>query len=138
MYYFKVISPERARVRAVRVEPGLDFPLFCRNCEDAPCMEACPEDAISRTSKGIVVVNNRRCTGCGNCVEACPYDAIHINPDTNKAIKCIQCGQCVKRCPVFAIWMTTEEGLKEKDKDGRLERLYKENWDDLYTKEMRE
>lgn len=132
MHYFKVIGPEWSRVRVMRIEPGLDFPLFCRNCEDAPCIEACPEDALTRTSKGVIIVNNRRCTGCGACVDACPYFAIHLNPDTGKAIKCIQCGECVSRCPVNAIEMITESELRERDKDGRLEQLYEQYGPILY------
>ncbi|MFW9910509.1 MAG: 4Fe-4S dicluster domain-containing protein [Candidatus Thorarchaeota archaeon] len=135
MYYFKVISPHRSRVRVQRVEPGLDFPLFCKNCEDAPCIQACPNDALSRTSKGIIIVNNGKCTTQGECVRACPYNAITINPDTGKAIKCIQCGQCVKRCPVNAIWTTTDEGLAAKDSDGRLAAIYETYHDVLYSKE---
>jgi len=94
MYYSKVIGPTRSRVRVVRLEPALDFPLFCRNCEDAPCIEACPEGALTRTSKGVVIVNKKKCNGTGACVAACPYNAIHIHPDTGKAIKCIQYHQC--------------------------------------------
>ncbi len=135
MHYFKVISPERSRVRAVRIEPGLDFTLFCRNCEDAPCIDACPEEALSRTSKGVVIVNNKKCTGCGSCVEACPYDAIRINPDTEKAIKCIQCNECIKRCPVDAIWMTTKKELEERDPDGKIMALHEEHSEELYSKE---
>ncbi len=135
MYYYKVISPERARVRVVRLEPALDFPLFCRNCEDAPCIAACPEGALSRTSKGIVIVNNRKCNGTGVCVEACPYNAIHIHPDTGKAIKCIQCGQCVDRCPADALFVTTEKDLAKRDKDGRMAALYEKHSKVLYPKE---
>jgi carbon-monoxide dehydrogenase iron sulfur subunit len=132
MYYFKVISPSRARVRVLRVEPGLDFPLFCRNCEDAPCISACPEGALSRTSKGIVIVNNAKCKGHAACVAACPYNAISINPDTGKAIKCIQCGQCVDRCPANAIWMTTEAELAERDSDKRMHSIYDQHHDEIY------
>jgi len=135
MHYFKVISPERSRARVVRVEPGLDFPLFCRNCGDAPCIAACPEDALVRTSKGIIVVNNRRCTGCGACVDACPYYAIRIHPDTGKAIKCIQCGECISRCPTEAIWMTTESELAERDPDGELRGLYERHSSEIYERE---
>ena len=135
MYYFKVISPTRSRVRVVRAEPGLDFPLFCRNCEDAPCIDACPSAALSRTSKGTVIVNNSKCDGTGECVEACPYDAIHINPDTGKAIKCIQCGQCVDRCPADALFMTTNEDLAKRDKEGRMMALYEEHRTELYGEE---
>lgn len=135
MYYFKVIGPERSRVRVLRIEPALDYPLFCRNCEDAPCITACPEGALSRTSKGTVIVNNAKCKGTGDCVIACPYYAIHINPDTGKAIKCIQCGQCVDRCPADALFMTSEEDLTKRDKDGRMKSLYERHKAELYNKE---
>ncbi len=135
MYYFKVISPTRARVRVMRIEPALDFPLFCRNCEDAPCIEACPEKALSRTSKGIVIVNNGKCNGTGECVKACPYYAIHINEDTGKAIKCIQCGQCVDRCPADALFITTNDDLASRDKEKRMMDLYEKHKEELYSKE---
>jgi Fe-S-cluster-containing hydrogenase component 2 len=135
MYYFKVIGPDRSRARVIRVEPGLDFPLFCRNCEDAPCISACPENALFRTSKGIVMVNNNKCVGHGECVQACPYYAIRINPDTGKAIKCIQCGECVERCPVDAIWMTTDEDLEARDGSGELHALYEAHKSEIYNRE---
>jgi Fe-S-cluster-containing hydrogenase component 2 len=135
MHYFKVIGPAWSRARVLRVEPGLDFPLFCRNCEDAPCIDSCPEEALSRTSKGVMIVNNKKCKGHGACIAACPYDAIQLNPDTQKAIKCIQCGRCVERCPVNAIWTTTDEELKEKDSDGRLAGHYERNKAEIYSKE---
>ncbi len=135
MHYFKVISPERARNRVVRIEPALDFPLFCRNCEDSPCVKACPEGALMRTSKGVVIVNNRKCVGYGECVKACPYFAIRIHPDTGKAFKCIQCGECVNRCPADAIWMTTEKELSERDEDGSMMDLYEQHREELYDKE---
>jgi Fe-S-cluster-containing hydrogenase component 2 len=135
MYYFKVISPARSRVRVMRIEPALDFPLFCRNCEDAPCIDACPEGALSRTSKGIVIVNNGKCNGTGACVMACPYKAIHINPDTGKAIKCIQCEQCVDRCPADALFMTTNNDLTKRDINGRMMSLYEKYENVLYSEE---
>jgi len=137
MYYSKVIGPTRSRVRVVRIEPALDFPLFCRNCEDAPCIVACPQGALSRTSKGIVIVNNKKCNGTGACVQACPYTAIHIHPDTGKAIKCIQCGQCVDRCPADAIFMTNDEDLARRDKDGRMMSHYEKHKEELYAEEVR-
>ncbi len=135
MHYFKVISPERARNRVVRIEPALDFPLFCRNCEDAPCITACPEEALMRTSKGVVIVNNRKCVGHGECVTACQYYAIRIHPDTGKAFKCIQCDECIKRCPADAIWMTTESELSKRDKDGSMMDLYEQHTKEIYDKE---
>jgi len=51
------------------------------------------------------VVDNDKCTGCGECVASCPLDAIvmkddkaQVNPDT-----CGDCGACVDVCPVGAL-----------------------------------
>jgi NADPH-dependent glutamate synthase beta subunit-like oxidoreductase len=44
-------------------------PLYCHHCEDAPCVKACPEDAITTDPKtGVVLHDNDKCTGC-NAVE---------------------------------------------------------------------
>jgi Fe-S-cluster-containing dehydrogenase component len=95
-------------------------------------MAACPNEAIFRTSKGVVMVNNKKCDGTGACIAACPYSAIHLNPDTGKAIKCIQCGECVERCPADAIRITTSSELKERDPDERILKLHDENQKELY------
>lgn len=39
----------------------------CRQCEDAPCANVCPNGAISR-DKGFVHVMQERCIGCKTCV----------------------------------------------------------------------
>ncbi|CDL37687.1 Fe-S-cluster-containing hydrogenase components 2 [Citrobacter freundii] len=38
---------------------------LCRQCEDAPCANVCPNGAISR-DKGFVHVMQERCIGCKN------------------------------------------------------------------------
>ncbi|EAX1661227.1 electron transport protein HydN, partial [Salmonella enterica] len=40
---------------------------LCRQCEDAPCANVCPNGAISR-DKGFVHVMQERCIGCKTCV----------------------------------------------------------------------
>ena len=47
----------------------------CRQCEDAPCANVCPNGAISR-DKGFVHVMQERCIGCKTCVVA--LSLIHI------------------------------------------------------------
>ena len=41
----------------------------CRQCEDAPCANVCPNGAISR-DQGFVHVMQERCIGCKTCVVA--------------------------------------------------------------------
>jgi MinD superfamily P-loop ATPase len=53
-----------------------------------------------------VVVDERRCRGCGACVRACPFDAMAIGPEGHAAVDpwlCESCGACVRACPADAI-----------------------------------
>lgn len=84
------------------------LPVVCMQCEDAPCLKACPTQSISRGDDGIVRINTNTCTGNGNCEEACPYGAVYVNPLTQAADKCDFCSHrldagmepaCVETCP---------------------------------------
>jgi Fe-S-cluster-containing dehydrogenase component/formate-dependent nitrite reductase membrane component NrfD len=84
----------------------------CNQCEDAPCVTACPTNAMYRRSDGIVDFDKRICIGCKACMAACPYDAIFINPEDHSAEKCNFCAHrleiglepaCVVVCPTGAI-----------------------------------
>ncbi len=79
------------------------FPETCRQCEDPWCGNACPVGAIVTDDRGIRVVDESVCVGCGACVEACPWHMPTINPETNKSSKCIACGACVEGCPSGAL-----------------------------------
>ncbi len=80
---------------------------FCRQCISPECMDACPENAIYVDQRtGARVVDPKKCTGVGECVDACQFDMIHINPETDIAVKCDLCGgdpQCAAWCPTGAI-----------------------------------
>jgi len=84
----------------------------CNQCEDAPCVAACPTSAMFRRPDGIVDFDKQACIGCKACMAACPYDAIFINPDDHSAEKCNLCAHrldmglepaCVVVCPTQAI-----------------------------------
>jgi Fe-S-cluster-containing dehydrogenase component len=66
----------------------------CRHCDDPPCADACPANAIRKRTDGIVILDKTQCTGCKICIEACPYDAIAF--DDQKAIAC-KCNLCHHR-----------------------------------------
>jgi len=68
----------------------------CRHCEDPPCADVCPEDAISTREDGIVVMDYEICTGCRVCIDACPYDAIAFDEAENVAQKCNLCYERVE------------------------------------------
>jgi Fe-S-cluster-containing dehydrogenase component/formate-dependent nitrite reductase membrane component NrfD len=84
----------------------------CNQCEDAPCVAACPTSAMYARPDGIVDFDKEACIGCKACMAACPYDAIFINPEDNSAEKCNLCAHridvglepaCVTVCPTQAI-----------------------------------
>jgi Fe-S-cluster-containing dehydrogenase component/Ni/Fe-hydrogenase subunit HybB-like protein len=84
----------------------------CNQCDDAPCVNACPTAAMYRRDDGIVDFDKRWCIGCKACIAACPYDAIFINPADHSAEKCNFCAHrldvglepaCVVVCPTQAI-----------------------------------
>ena len=82
------------------VDGKLEF-LFrvqvCQHCEDAPCVQACPEEAIKRRADGIVVLEQDKCMGCKLCVEECPYEAIAFDEERGVAQKCNLCVERVDR-----------------------------------------
>ena len=87
------------------------------------CARSCPFGAITMGPQGLPVIDEDRCTSCGNCVAACPKQIIRLLPlnqrvtvrcsshDKGAAVKkkctagCIGCGLCKKACPFDAIEM---------------------------------
>jgi Fe-S-cluster-containing dehydrogenase component len=67
----------------------------CVHCDDPPCQEACPEEAISKRGDGIVILDYDKCTGCQACIEACPYDVIDFDEQEGIAQKCNLCHERV-------------------------------------------
>ncbi|MGQ9857360.1 MAG: 4Fe-4S dicluster domain-containing protein [Thermodesulfobacteriota bacterium] len=52
-------------------------PRLCNQCDDPPCVAACPNKgkATWKDKDGVVMINYAQCIGCGRCVVACPYKA---------------------------------------------------------------
>ncbi|MEM5948623.1 RnfABCDGE type electron transport complex subunit B [Spirochaetia bacterium 38H-sp] len=106
-------------------------PMGCLHYGD--CEVACPFDAISMDSEtGLPVVDEEKCTGCGECVKACPRGLFELRPrgkrgrrvwvncrNTQKGaiarkncqVACIGCGKCVRTCDTVAKAITMENNL---------------------------
>lgn len=82
------------------IDGKLDFRYrvnVCRHCDDPPCADVCPDEAIGKRSDGIVVMDYERCTGCRSCMDACPYGAIAFDEQNEIARKCNLCHQRVDK-----------------------------------------
>ena len=123
----KAWNPIRSRIRVVRMTPLFNFALACRFCEDAKCVEACPEDALTQSEDtGILMVNDKKCMGCDWCVQACPHGGITLHTDTGKAIACDLCEgepNCVEFCPEDALDLVSTDEDAEKRFNTALETL---------------
>ena len=101
-------APSRSRIRILVDLMGTDYTAeYCRQCKKAPCVAACPEEAIRFDERlRAWLVDESLCTGCGQCIEACPFNAMHLNPTTGMATKCDLClgaTRCVEICPADAL-----------------------------------
>lgn len=86
--------------------------LRCNHCDQAPCVEICPVNALEKRPDAIVDLDRDLCIGCRACMQACPYDALYLNEDKGVAEKCHYCAHrtelglepaCVVVCPERAI-----------------------------------
>jgi Fe-S-cluster-containing hydrogenase component 2 len=82
--------------------------LACKQCNPAPCMAACPVEAISEDkTTGAKIIDESLCIGCEECTKACPLEPkrISFNREKNVAIKCDLCDgraegpACIQFCP---------------------------------------
>lgn len=126
-------DPSLSRIRVVRIEPITMTAIACRLCADAPCVIACPRDALSRSEKnGTIVVDTDKCDGCGWCVEACDFGAVVINPALKKAEICNLCEdqengpRCVEFCPKEALSLSSPEKLRQQARREVVAQLFQE------------
>ena len=101
-----------ARLRVdKRDTEGIDQPIVCDFCADAPCAAACPTAALTQRSDGALQLDVSRCEGCGLCAAACPHGALRMHPKTDHPLVCDLCGgepACVAACVTGAL------GLEER------------------------
>ncbi|MDX2224347.1 MAG: 4Fe-4S dicluster domain-containing protein [Rhodospirillaceae bacterium] len=57
------------------------MPVMCNHCDDAPCMKAAKNGAITKRPDGIVIIDPEKSNGQKAIVEACPYGAVYWNDE---------------------------------------------------------
>ena len=100
---------------------------LCRHCDEPPCVDACPDEAIIKREDGIVAMDYDLCTGCQSCIEVCPYDAIDFDDERGIAQKCNLCHHRVDRelipacadnvCPAHCIHFGGAKEIEKKVKN---------------------
>jgi Fe-S-cluster-containing hydrogenase component 2 len=111
----------------------------CLQTGCAKCQEACPNDAIltkeitvtplgefpakakvgDAVSGYVLVVDEEKCTNCGECYNVCPTGVIHEHPEREVAFKCDLCDgqpQCIAFCQnphVLAVDLRVDKADKE-------------------------
>ncbi len=81
------------------------------------CEVVCDFDAITMNAQGLPVVDESRCTACGDCVDACPKDLFSLVPESRRLwvacrsleagdeiledceVACTACGRCAMDAP---------------------------------------
>lgn len=137
--------PLLPRNQVVSVD-GVNLPMQCRQCEDAPCTFACPTNAC-RQADGQVEIVEQHCIGCKLCAMVCPFGAITVKAEAKPspaagmagravARKCDLCSSwraesgkadpaCVEACPTKAIKLVELEAYRDALRQARAAEIAK-------------
>jgi len=124
-----LFSPSLSRIHVVKEDKyGLDYPVYCRQCDECPPADACPVGALSKGDHGATVLDAEACTGCGICADVCTFDAVKLD-EASRPLICDLCGGdpvCVEKCPTNAL--TYEESGQVTDRPEGVFRELRERW----------
>lgn len=98
--------------------------ISCNECSDPACVKVCPTKAhFKRAEDGLVLIDPKKCIGCGASLAACPYGAPQLDREARKMRKCDTCLDrrekglnpvCVDACPQRALDFGPIDELRKK------------------------
>ena len=99
------------------------FRFTCRKCEDAPCINVCPSDALEKDETGVVVRHTNLCVSCKSCVTICPFGTMmtdffkhHRNKDIFYDLKDEKdMEKFINSCPSGTVTITDEDESPDKN-----------------------
>jgi Fe-S-cluster-containing dehydrogenase component len=107
-YYYHPANDGVTRLREIG-----QFMYICRKCEEAPCVNACPKEALEKQEDGTIKRYTMRCVSCKACSLACPFGTIPL--ETVPYIVS-QCDVCIDRSdtdgPLCAKTCSIEDAVK--------------------------
>jgi Fe-S-cluster-containing dehydrogenase component len=112
-YYYHPQNEGYIRCIALAVQEHV-----CRRCDEPPCVNACPQEALEKKPDGMLTRYAMRCTSCKTCTVACPFGVIAPEIVEYKNMMCDYCTvrssdaippRCVTTCPEQALqWQEGE------------------------------
>lgn len=103
--------------------------VSCNHCDDPACVKVCPTKAHAKHPElgGLVLIDPKKCIGCGMCMAACPYHAPVLDKKAGKMTKCDACVDriskgglpvCVEACTQRALDFGYVDELRAKYGEG--------------------
>jgi len=77
--WIEIMRSERGQAPMIDVAY---LPVMCQHCDEAPCMAAAENGAITKRDDGIVIIDPVKSKGQKQLVDACPYGAIWWNEES--------------------------------------------------------
>ncbi|MCM8822754.1 MAG: 4Fe-4S binding protein [Candidatus Omnitrophica bacterium] len=115
-----IFHPENNGITSLR--ELIAFFFVCRRCDDYPCVNACPNNALERKDS-IIKRSNFLCISCKSCALACPFGTIELDWLDYLTSMCDVCAGaridenerfiCVKSCPYGALRIVDHDQVVE-------------------------
>jgi Fe-S-cluster-containing hydrogenase component 2 len=147
----KLVCPNYYRTGDNGVKSLREMAVFrytCRKCEEAPCIQVCPSQALERDHMGNIGRSINLCVACKSCVTICPFGTLMNDFFDYKTAMCNLCLleepdiyiKCLGGCEKHAIEITEREENEKEHIYALLDRvLIKEYcWDKLKNEPIQE